>query len=68
MSDSINIPDRRNIRLEGHDYSKSGLYFITVCVYNRECLFGRIEIEQIILSDAGRMVEKWVHELEYKYP
>jgi len=68
MSDSINLPDRKNIRLEGFDYSKSGLYFITICTNNREYLFGRIENDHMILNDAGRMIEKWFRELEHKYP
>jgi REP element-mobilizing transposase RayT len=68
MSDLINLTERRNLRLEGYDYSKSGMYFVTVCVHNRACLFGRIENKQIILNDAGRMIEKWFHELEHKYP
>ena len=68
MSDSINLPDRKNLRLEGFDYSKSGLYFITICTNNRECLFGRIENGQMILNDAGRMIEKWFCELTNKYP
>jgi REP element-mobilizing transposase RayT len=33
---------RRSIRLKGYDYSRAGLYFITICVQNRECLFGEI--------------------------
>jgi len=35
---------RRSIRLKGFDYSKIGLYFITICTQNRECLFGEIRI------------------------
>ncbi|HSQ34714.1 MAG TPA: transposase, partial [Candidatus Binatia bacterium] len=27
---------RRSIRLKGWDYSSPGLYFVTVCTYNRE--------------------------------
>jgi REP element-mobilizing transposase RayT len=35
---------RRSIRLKGYDYSQEGLYFITICVQNRECLFGDITV------------------------
>jgi putative transposase len=65
---NFHLPQRKNIRLKGYDYSKKGLYFITICVQNRECLFGCIENNQMVLNDAGRMVEKWVWELENKYP
>jgi putative transposase len=33
---------RKSIRLKGYDYSQAGLYFITICVQNRVCLFGDI--------------------------
>ncbi len=60
---------RRSIRLKGFDYSRSAIYFVTICVQNRECLFGAIaqEIEtesvkaRILLNDAGKMVsEEWL--------
>jgi putative transposase len=59
---------RRSIRLKGYDYSQAGLYFITICTQNRACLFGEIKNDEMILNDAGRMVEKWFYELENKYP
>ena len=37
-----NIHHRRSIRLKGYDYSQAGLYFVTICVNNRKCLFGEI--------------------------
>ncbi|MDR1653260.1 MAG: hypothetical protein LBS01_06375, partial [Prevotellaceae bacterium] len=36
------IHHRRSIRLQRYDYSREGLYFITICTQNRECLFGEI--------------------------
>ena len=59
---------RRSIRRKGYDYSQSGFYFITLCVQKREYLFGEIVNHQMILNDAGKMVEKWFHELGNKYP
>ena len=41
------IHDRRSIRLKGYDYSKEGLYFITICCHNRAHLFGKIVREEI---------------------
>jgi REP element-mobilizing transposase RayT len=49
---------RKSIRLKGYDYSQEGLYFITICVQNRECLFGKIENGEMMLNDAGNMVQK----------
>lgn len=49
---------RRSIRLKGYDYSQPGFYFITICVQDRDCLFGYIENKIMNLNDAGKMVEK----------
>ena len=42
MAYNPNIHHRRSIRLKGYDYSQAGLYYITICVQNRICLFGEI--------------------------
>ena len=44
---------RRSIRLKGHDYAQPGAYFVTICTYRRECLLGRIESGQVVLSTEG---------------
>jgi len=62
-----NISQRKSIRLKGYDYSQAGLYFITICVQNRECLFGKIENHEMQLNDAGIMISKWYYELEHKF-
>jgi putative transposase len=52
---------RRSIRLKGFDYSRSAVYFVTICVQNRECLFGTISQNRMLLNDAGMMVsEEWL--------
>jgi len=61
-------PRRKNIRLQGYDYARAGLYFLTVVVQNRLHLFGQVVNGVMILNDAGRMVEKWYREIENKYP
>ncbi|MEN8122777.1 MAG: transposase [Bacteroidota bacterium] len=61
MKYNPNIHNRKSIRLKGYDYSKAGLYFITICVQNRACLFGNITNGKMNLNDAGVMVEnEWV--------
>ena len=62
------IHHRRSIRLKGYDYAQAGLYFVTICIKTRECLLGDITNGKLALNDAGRMVEKWYHELENKFP
>jgi hypothetical protein len=55
MSDSNSLSERKNLRLKGYNYSKAGLYFITIFIHNREYLFGHIENDQMILNDACKM-------------
>ena len=59
---------RKSIRLKGYDYSQAGLYFITICCQNRVHLFGNVINKQMILNDAGKMIEKWLNELQNKFP
>ncbi|WP_293732333.1 transposase [uncultured Parabacteroides sp.] len=52
------IHHRHSIRLQGYDYSQEGLYFITMCVQNRKCIFGEINNGEMILNDNGKIIEK----------
>ncbi len=59
---SIDLPDhqRRSIRLQDYDYSQPGAYFITVCSYQRNSIFGDLAEGQVRLNDAGQIVwEVW---------
>ena len=59
--DSI-IHRRRSIRLSGFDYSQPGCYFITICTYQKRCLFGKIVNNEIMLNQFGQVVEKeWLN-------
>jgi putative transposase len=58
---------RRSIRLQHYDYSQNGAYFITICVQNRECRFGRVENGKMILNGSGQMIEKWWQKLPSKF-
>lgn len=52
---------RRSIRLRGYDYSQNGVYFVTLCTQNRECLFGRIVGGEIRLNDFGMIIsDTWI--------
>jgi REP element-mobilizing transposase RayT len=64
------IHHRRSIRLKGFDYTQQGFYFITICLQEKECLFGRCDFKdhRIILNEAGKMAERWYDELQEKYP
>jgi len=49
---------RPHVRLPGYDYSSCGAYFLTICTLNRECLFGEIIGEEMVLNHLGRIVEE----------
>ncbi len=55
------IRGRRSIRLKGYDYGQAGMYFVTICVKDRENLFGEIKNEEMILNELGKIVqEEWL--------
>ena len=57
----------KSIRLRGYDYSRAGAYFVTICTHNKECLFGSVMGENMVLSDFGRMVEvEWLKTAEIR--
>ncbi len=59
--------NRKSIRLKHYDYSKAGLYFVTICANHRQSIFGNIDNDIMLLNDAGLMIEKWYFELENKF-
>ena len=61
------MKDRKSNRLEGYDYSEDGCYFVTICVQGREELFGEIIGGEMVLNEAGRMVERTWNELPEFY-
>ena len=61
------IHHRRTIRLKGYDYSQAGMYFITICCQNRQCVFGKIENGEMILNEYGKIVQMVWNELPQHY-
>ena len=52
---------RRSIRLQTYDYSKQGLYFVTICCNDREYFFGEIINDEMVLNPAGEMIKtEWI--------
>jgi putative transposase len=51
---------RHSIRLKDYDYTKSGVYFVTLCAWRRECIFGEVvgdELKRTALGDC--VYEEW---------
>src|SRR6266571_5453329 len=57
---------RHSIRLKDYDYSQAGAYFVTICAWQRECLFGGIVNGEMVLNDMGQIVKSvWCQLPEY---
>ena len=69
----MDLPKRKRTRLKEYDYSATGMYFITVCVKNKNHLLGKIvgcgdfDAPQMILSEYGSILDKYVKLMNEKY-
>jgi REP element-mobilizing transposase RayT len=49
---------RRSIRLKGYDYARAGAYFVTVCTYGGECLFGDVAGDEMRFNEYGEIARQ----------
>ena len=68
------LPKRKNIRLQGYDYSSEGCYFITICTEHRKNLLSTIvggddlgAPKEVTLKPYGKAVEKYILSMEKAY-
>jgi REP element-mobilizing transposase RayT len=60
-------PTRRSIRLPGFDYSQSGAYFVTICTYRRQTIFGWVRKGAVELDALGAIAEEeWLRSVEIR--
>ena len=50
---------RRSIRLPGFNYAHPGAYFVTICSYRRQHLFGEVIDGEVFLTDLGELAATW---------
>ena len=51
---------RQSHRLQGRDYSQCGCYYVTICTWNRACLFGEVSNGQMHLNRYGEIArDEW---------
>ncbi|MEI7579533.1 MAG: transposase [bacterium] len=56
------LPIRKSLRLKNYDYSKPASFFVTICVYKMENLFGKISNGKRKLNDFGLIVKRhWLN-------
>ena len=68
MTFNPEIHHRHSIRLPNYDYSQPGYYFVTLCAHERECSFGKIEDNKIVLNETGMLVYRKWHGLPDYFP
>jgi len=61
------MKDRKLNRLKAYDYSKSGYYFVTICVHNRMEWFGEVENEEMHLNTFGEIANQCWNDLPNHY-
>lgn len=58
---------RRSIRLRGYDYAQTGAYFVTICTYQRECLFGDVRGGRMECNAHAQIVhEEWAQSAQLR--
>lgn len=79
MAYNPQIHHRRSIRLKEYDYSRAGLYFITICCQDRNCRFGDITVgasladaqhadARMILNEYGTIARDEWEKLPKRFP
>ena len=59
---------RRSIRLQGYDYALAGAYFMTICTYGREPLFGEIVDGVMHPNLFGQVVRSYWERIPHHAP
>ena len=62
------IHHRRSIRLKGYDYTRCGVYYVTICTHRRECLFGEVVDGKMVLNPFGRVVATYWQRMPRHFP
>ena len=59
---------RRSTRLPEFDYSRVGMYFVTICAEQRRCIFGQAHGSEIVQSRIGEIVRACWIEIPEHFP
>ena len=53
----LSLPSRRSIRIPGYDYAQPGAYYVSIYVWDRECVLEDVVDGRTVLNDLGRIVD-----------
>ena len=59
---------RRSVRLRGYDYAQTGAYFVTICTWQKECMFGDIFGGEMLLNEYGGIVDECIKQIPDHIP
>ena len=70
----MDLPKRKNNRLQNYDYRQNGAYFITICTKDRKPILSNIDVgtgvldcPKIQLSNYGEIADKYINQLNDFY-
>ena len=61
-------PRRKSMRLHDFNYATPSAYYVTICVEDRQCIFGTISEGAVVPSDRGTIAIECWREIPHKYP
>ena len=62
------VHNRQSIRLRDFDYGDAGAYFVTMCSWRRECLFGDVVDGAVRLNELGMVVRDFWTAVPQHFP
>ena len=61
MKYDAKIHHRRSIRLHSYDYALPGAYFVTLCAFRKQCIFGCVVEDRMDENACGKIArEQWL--------
>ncbi len=59
---------RHSIRLPEYYYAQQGAYYVTIVAWHRECLFGEVINEEMVLNKFGLVTKQQWEKLPNRFP
>lgn len=60
--------ERKHLRLRNWDYSRNGIYFVTICCQNKQAFFGSISKNEMKLSEIGTIAFQFWKNIPEHFP
>ena len=64
---NTNLRNRKRNRFQDYDYSRNGVYFITICTKDKNEYFGRCQNGKIFLNELGNLAQRFWQEIPEHY-